>query len=207
MTMPRRVTRWLLPFVALATLLPPRTLAARQPGNGVVVKQLAAGTVLVAARHLPDPNFSDTVVLLIDYAGDGAAGLVLNRPTGVPVSRALPDLQVVSGVLAPAFIGGPVSSGSVIALSRTGCSTCPTVVRDVHLLKDAQVLNRRLAEGDDERRLRVYVGYAGWTGGQLEREVRQGVWRVLPGDARIVFDAEPATLWRRMIERVEAVLA
>lgn len=207
MSVSRHVGLGVLALVGLALLLHTGRVTAHQPGNTVIVKQLAAGTLLVAARNLPDPNFADTVVLLIDYSADGAAGVVLNRPAGLPVSRAVPHLDVLAGVMAPAFVGGPVSGDSVIAIARDGCDSCQTVARDVHLMKDAQALKRRLFEGTDERRLRVYVGYAGWTGGQLEREVRQGVWRVLPGEARVVFDAEPATLWRRLRERAEAVMA
>ena len=180
---------------------------SRQPGNGVLVDQLAAGALLVAARHLPDPNFTDTVVLLIEYSPDGAAGLVLNRRSGVALSRALPGVETAAGVDAPAFIGGPVSPTTVLALSRRTCEGCRTVAPDVHLVRTTETLRSLLARGADERRIRVYVGYAGWQAQQLEREVRQGGWRVVPASAAVVFDPEPATLWRRMLGRAEAVLA
>lgn len=191
----------------LASLLVERVRAMRQPGPEVVVRQLAAGTVLVAAPNLPDPNFDQTVVLLIQYSAEGAAGLVLNRPSGVALSQALPGADAVAGVMAPAFIGGPVSGTTVLALSRTACDACRTVVRDVHLVNDGQALKALMAGGGDQRRVRVYVGYAGWTAGQLEREVRQRAWRVLPATAAVVFDPEPSTLWRRSIDRTEAVIA
>lgn len=207
-----RVMRHAMPWslviaAALATTPGAEIGVSHQPGQGVIVGQLAAGTVLVAARNLPDPNFTDTVVLLIEYSADGAAGLVLNRSSGVPLSRALPSVEGASAVTAPAFIGGPVSRESLLALSRAECDGCVAVARDVHLVKSASVLTTLLADGADERRLRVYVGYAGWGTRQLEAEVRQGAWRVLAADARIVFDPDPSTQWRRMIERSETVLA
>jgi putative transcriptional regulator len=181
--------------------------AGTQPGREVIVRQLAAGTMLVAARNLPDPNFSDTVVLLIEYGPGGAAGLVLTRPSEVPLARVLPDLAPVTSDGARVFIGGPVSPGTVIALSRGACDGCREVTRGVSLVSDGAVLRERIAAGADDRRLRVYAGYAGWSAEQLEREVRQHVWRVIDGDASIVFDDDPLTLWRRMLARAESVLA
>ncbi len=110
-------------------------------------------------------------------------------------------------VAATAFIGGPVSQDTVLALSRAACDACPLVGRDVYLVNTPDALKERLAAGADARGLRVYVGYAGWGGGQLEAETRQGAWRVLEADARVVFDPDPESLWRRLIKRTEAVLA
>lgn len=191
----------------LAALLVERARAARQPGPDVIVGQLAPGTLLVATRRLPDPNFAETVVLLLQYSRDGAAGLILNRNSGVALSRALPGLAAVAGLDTPAFIGGPVSPETVLALSRAACDDCRSVVRDVHLVNAAATLRRLVADGADQRQLRVFVGYSGWRGGQLEEEVRRGAWRVLPADARLVFDPSPASLWERMLARAESVLA
>lgn len=192
---------------ALAATPVERVGATRQPGRDVIVRQLAAGRLLVAARTLPDPNFAETVVLLIEYSRDGAAGLVLNRPSDVPLSQVIPGAGQTVGAEAPTFAGGPVSQASVLALSRTACQACPVVARDVYLVNTPDALKGLLAKGQDERRLRIYTGYAGWQGGQLDAEVRLGAWRVLEAEATIVFDAEPASLWRRMIARTEAVLA
>lgn len=192
---------------AVAAMLAERPAAALQPGRGVIVRELAAGKLLVAARNLPDPNFTDTVVLLIEYSRDGAAGLVLNRPSDVLLSRALPDVEPVAAATATAFIGGPVSPEAILALSRSACDGCRQVGRDVYLVNTAEALKERLAAGADERRLRVYAGYAGWGGGQLETETRQGAWRVLEADASVVFDPDSESLWQRMFRRTEAVLA
>lgn len=191
---------------SVAAMLAEQRPALLQPGRGVVVRQLAAGKLIVAARNLPDPNFTDTVVLLLQYSRDGAAGVVLNRPSDVPLSRALPGADQAAGGAAVAFIGGPVSQGAVLALSREACDACPLVGRDVYLVNTPEALKQRLAAGANGR-LRVFVGYAGWGGGQLEAETRQGAWRVLEADAGVVFDPDPESLWRRLIERTEAVLA
>jgi putative transcriptional regulator len=197
----------LLPIAAAvaAMLVEPRATTL-QPASDVIVRELAAGKLLVAARNLPDPNFTDTVVLLVQYSRDGAAGLVINRPSDVPLSRALPGVAAAGGG-ATAFIGGPVSQQAVLALSRAACDACPLVGRDVYLVNTADALQKRLAKGADVRQLRVYLGYAGWGSGQLEAETRQRAWHVLNADARIVFDPDPETLWRRVIRQTETVLA
>lgn len=198
----------LLIVVAAATaVLAERRADSLQPGHDVIARGLAAGKLVVAARGLPDPNFRETVVLLLQYSREGAAGLVLNRPSTVPLSRALPGVEQTAGVAATAFMGGPVSQGAVLALSRVACGACPLVRRDVYLVNTPEALKQRLAAGADVRRLRVYIGYAGWGAGQLEAEARAGAWRVLEADARVVFDPEPQSLWRRLIKRTEDVLA
>lgn len=191
----------------VATLLAAPPTTPLQPGRDVIVRELGAGKLLVAARNLPDPNFTDTVVFLVQHSAEGAAGVVINRPSGIPVSRALPNVVAGTGAGATTFIGGPVSQQDVLALSRTACAACPLVARDVYLVNSADALKERLTAGADERQLRVYLGYAGWGAGQLEMETRRGGWRVLDADARVVFDPDPETLWRRLIRRTEGVLA
>lgn len=178
-----------------------------QPGHGVLVRELAAGKLLVAARNLPDPNFADSVVLLIQYSPDGAAGIVLNRPSRVPLARALPWTSPGPAGDAFAFIGGPVEQDTVLALSRVACAACPLLGRDVYLVSSPAALQDRLAYAPNDRQLRAYIGYAGWGAGQLDAETRQGTWHVMDGDAQTVFDPAPASLWQRAIRRAEAVFA
>ena len=192
---------------SIAAMLDEPRATSLQPGRDVIVRELAAGKLIVAARNLPDPNFRDTVVLLVQYSREGAAGLVINRPSEIPLSRALPGVPVIAGVGATAFIGGPVSQQAVLALSRGACDACLVVGRDVYLVNTADALKERLAKGADVRQLRVYLGYAGWGAGQLDAETRQGSWHVLDGEAPVVFDPNPETLWRRVIRRTEGVLA
>jgi hypothetical protein len=71
-------------------------------------EDLAAGKILVATRDAPDPLFTESVVLLVRYNETGALGLMVNRRTTVPISRALSDLQGAAGHSDPVFVGGPV---------------------------------------------------------------------------------------------------
>src|SRR6476659_8083185 len=80
------------------------------------VKQLAAGKMLVAARHLPDPNFAETIVLLTEYSEKGAMGMIVNRRTDATLARIAPGLDPAPGRSPLVFFGGPVPG--VLALAR-----------------------------------------------------------------------------------------
>src|ERR1700761_9628182 len=81
---------------------------------------LAVGKLLVASRDLGDPNFAQTVILLVHYSEDqGAVGLVVNRATDVPMSRVFQDLKEAKSRKDPVYVGGPVELTSVLALLKT----------------------------------------------------------------------------------------
>jgi len=165
-----------------------------------------AGRLLVATPMLRDPNFDRTVVLLLDHNDGGALGIVLNRPSPLAVAEPLP--QWVDLVADPpvVFVGGPVSPGSAICLARAdgdGAGWQP-LFGGLGTID----LSRTPAElGADIARLRVFAGYAGWGGGQLEGEIEAGAWvvtRAAPGDA---LSEEPDGLWRAVLARQGGVVA
>jgi putative transcriptional regulator len=178
--------------------------AQLRPG---AVRELAAGKLLVAARHLPDPNFSQTVVLLAEFSQEGAMGLIVNRQTDVTLARLMPGLQNAKSRAAFAFFGGPVAIPGVLALLRSPTTRGDTrhVVGDVYLINTREVLDEMLSSGAAQDQLRVYVGYAGWGPGQLDRETATGSWHVLEGSGDIVFDPDPDTAWERLIRRTEGL--
>ena len=171
------------------------------------VRDLAAGKLLVAARSLPDPNFAETVVLLADYSEEGAMGLIVNRQTEVTLARLMPGLQNAKSRAAFAFLGGPVAVPGVLALLRSPTARGDTrhIVGDVYLVNTSEVLDELLSSGAAQNQLRVYVGYAGWGAGQLDRETATGAWHVLEGTGDIVFDPDPDTTWQRLIRRTEGL--
>lgn len=164
--------------------------------------------LLVATPALRDPNFSDTVVLLIDVADDGVLGVVLNRPTGLPVGQVLAPWAEVVAEPEVLFQGGPVETDGAIAvaLRRTDGATVGFrgVVDRLALLDlDTPV---ELA-GPELDGLRIFAGYAGWGHGQLDAEIDEGSWYVVPGTAGDVFRADTGTLWRDVMRRQPGDLA
>ena len=81
-------------------------------------EDLAAGKLLVASRDLLDPNFAQTVVLLVRYGDDSVVGLIINRRTQIPLARVFPELKEAKGQTDPIYRGGPVERTAALALMR-----------------------------------------------------------------------------------------
>lgn len=166
------------------------------------------GRLLVATPLLGDPNFERTVVLLIEHTDEGALGLVLNRPSGLDVAEPLPEWGRYALEPEVVFVGGPVSRNSVIALARLRGDL--PADRWEQVLGPVGVLD--LSGDPDEvaaavSAVRVFAGYAGWGEGQLEDEVAEGAWYVVPADPVDPFTDDPEHLWRTVLARQDGELA
>ena len=185
-------------------------LAAATPGPSPDrdPSHLRPGLLLYAAPGLQETRFAETVVLLIEHGLEGSMGLVLNRPTDVPLRKALEDVVEVRRSDLPLYWGGPVQSEAVLALVRSPRASpgARTILPDVHLTGDMADVRQALRGKDPRGSLRVYSGYAGWRAGQLPDEVRAGVWVLDRADLGSVFAADPSALWPRVhliLERME----
>lgn len=174
------------------------------PQGAADAKDLAPGKFLVARRSLRDPNFAETVVLLVQYDSKGAMGLIINRATDVAISKLLSEPAQAKKRRDPVYEGGPVSRSAVLALvrSREAPEDTRLVFGDVYLVSTQGALDSAMAQIDPSS-LRVYFGYSGWGAGQLERELDAGAWQIFKGDAAAVFDLEPESVWKRYIRRTE----
>jgi len=190
------------PAAATRTEATPQTL-------GSASGDLGAGTLLVASRNLKDPNFLETVVVVLARTPDGTAGLILNRQTKVALERILPGVTADKPAPGLVFLGGPVGFSEARGLLRSteARKGAYRVSKDTYLLNARDDITEALADGADTDRLRVYVGYAGWGAGQLEAEIRAGAWHVFGADTDVIFDPAPDTLWARQIRRTETLLA
>lgn len=164
--------------------------------------------LLVATPALRDPNFADTVVLLIDVAGDGVLGVVLNRPSGVPVGQVLAPWAEAVSEPEVLFQGGPVETDGAIAvaLRRSDGETVGfRAVVDRLALLDLDTPVELI--GPDLEGLRIFAGYSGWGSGQLEAEIEEGSWYAVPGSADDIFRADTSGLWRDVLRRQPGDLA
>ena len=173
-----------------------------------------AGRLLVATPLLGDPNFKRAVVLIVEHeVTEGTLGVVLNRPTKIPVGQVLEQWTELVTDPSVLFKGGPVAQNSALALAMVPGKEEPLGWR---ALDGAPALARLgLLDLDAPPRLlapaitslRVYAGYAGWSPGQLDAEIEEGAWFVLPAEPGDVFAAEPEQLWRAVLRRQEGDLA
>jgi len=169
------------------------------------------GRLLVATPVLTDPNFSRSVVLLLDHDAQGALGVVLNRPTPVDVAAVLDGWAPLAGDPAVLFQGGPVALDSALAVAVVpgeDHSAAPLGWRRVHgaiglvdLEAPPEVLAGVLGG------MRVFAGYSGWSPGQLEDEIAEGAWHLVDCEAGDVSCAQPDRLWREVLRRQRGPLA
>jgi len=165
--------------------------------------------MLVAVEGLPDPNFAETVVLLTQYNEEGALGLILNQRSELSLSRVLRKLPAAKDRVDPVYLGGPVERTAVLALLRSKAKPEDSlpVFGEVYMVSSRPMLEKTLESHIKANQFHVYLGYAGWGPGQLDREVRLGSWHVMPGEAAAVFDPEPESLWARVVARAELKIA
>lgn len=151
------------------------------------------GHLLIAAPSLFD-YFRRTVVLVLEHSPEGAMGVVLNRESETPVAEAVPALGPLAADGDLVRIGGPVSPEAVVALAEFEdvAEAGTLVVGSVGTLDPE-------AENGSLRRLRVYAGYAGWGPGQLDHELEQDAWLVLPAQPDDPF--EQGDLWSEALRR------
>ena len=169
--------------------------------------ELGKGKFLVASRQLGDPNFAETVVLLLEAnQEEGAIGVIINRPTDVRLSTLLPDLKGLQQRTDLVYLGGPVAGNQLLLLTRSNSQPegSHPVFKDVYTISGRPGLQRMLDEAGAGARFRAYVGYAGWAPGQLGLEVLRGDWRVLQADAETIFGKASSEIWPELIRRSEA---
>jgi len=163
--------------------------------------------LLIADPALRDPNFHETVVLVTRYRRfAGPLGVVINRPTQVPLSRALPDIPALSGLDDKVYFGGPVARQALFYVFRADKppEDAIEVADGVYLDWGAERLKELLSRDKPMEGLRIYAGHAAWSPGQLEAEVARGSWKSARPDPRSIFAAKPELLWEELTRRAAA---
>ncbi len=186
--------------------IPPAVFLPVQSKN---TKDLGVGKLLVASRDLGDPNFAETVILLVQYDEKGVVGLILNRRTDVPLSRVLEGPKAAKDRSDKVYLGGPVETPSVFALLQSPAKVegAEHIFGAVYMISTKALFEQSISARPDPNTFHVYLGYAGWNADQLQREVDLGAWFIFRADAGTVFNSDPDSLWPRMIRKTELNLA
>jgi putative transcriptional regulator len=164
---------------------------------------------LVARPELNDANFHDSVVLLTRWGSLGAVGVIVNRRTEVPLSRALPEAASRLGPDDRLFFGGPVGAQTMTFAfaspqPRAGAFK---VAEGAYASSSLELMKELIARDKPTEGLRVYAGLAGWGPGQLEDEIDRGDWRKVPVDAHSLLETKPELMWTELDRRASATLA
>jgi putative transcriptional regulator len=164
---------------------------------------LARGMFLIASRQLVDPNFSESVVLLLEYDAKGALGLIVNRPTEVQLTDLLPDVDELKERADVVYVGGPVSKDRIVLLMRSEQHPRESgrVFADTYVSSSMETLKHAVTLSREGGTFHAYIGYAGWAPGQLDNEVSRGDWHVSPAEEAMVFDRAAEEIWHELIEK------
>jgi putative transcriptional regulator len=163
-------------------------------------QDLAVGKILVASSKSHDADFAQSVILLVRHDQQATTGLLVNRPLDIPLSEVYSELK---GGQLKLNAGGPVTVGiRALYRSRTKPGEVAHILDDVYMISTKTLLGQMVEAGTPSSVFRVYAGYTGWSPGQLKDEIARGLWHVFAGDASVIFDPHPETVWSRLIGRL-----
>ena len=147
---------------------------------------------MISVPFFQDPFFNRTVVLLTDYSPLSCAGLVLNKLSMNPVSEFVPDIKIDDDI----YVGGPILAKSIFCIhNHSGGEKMIELLPNVFLGYDNMLLT--LAELNMVKTLRYkfFLGYSGWSPGQLEEELENKMWIVANPTAKLILESHPDDLW------------
>ncbi len=163
-------------------------------------KNAKPGKLIIAEPFMIDPYFKRSVVLLSDHNEEGSLGFILNKKLDARLNDVLPDFPEFS---APLFYGGPVQTDSIHYIHNVGelLDGSTRLSSGVYLGGDWKQLNF-LVESKliEPKHIRFFVGYSGWETAQLKDEFATGSWIVADMHANYIFNAQPNTLWRTVLQ-------
>jgi putative transcriptional regulator len=163
--------------------------------NGKFLK----GQFLLDSGQLGGSFFQRTVVLICQHDAEGAFGLILNRSLGKTVGEMivadLPDALKES----PLFLGGPVQPTALSFLHTDNFLPDANVFANLNLNHSLDDLVDIGESFSPEKKVKLFAGYAGWSPGQLEEEIKRKAWQAFPASLELVFDTPPDQLWQKIL--------
>ena len=155
-----------------------------------------------------DPNFARGITFVCQHNQEGAMGLVVNRLSEYRLGDVLEQMRMSCGhdevAAAPVLVGGPVQPERGFVLHASGAGTWESSFRvnDMATVTTSRDILAAMADGHGPARVLVTLGYAGWSAGQLERELRDNAWLTVRADERILFDTALDERWQAAVALV-----
>jgi len=171
-------------------------LLASSPTPGADAKSMTA-MLLVASSGLEDSSFGDSVVLVLNNLGPAPVGLIVNRPTRLPISEIFPDLKRLGSLHERVYFGGPVEMDTLWFVFRATKPPEHAVLAfdGVCISASRELLLRLLARDKPMDGLRIFVGHSGWAPGQLESEIARGDWKLERAEPDAIFNNKSEHPW------------
>ena len=163
-------------------------------------KKFLRGKLLLDGGDLAGSFFHRSVVLICEHNADGAFGLVLNRALGKTVGEMIIADLPENLKSSPLFLGGPVQPSALSFLHTDNFIPEADVMPDLalgHSLDDLVEISESFSAG---KKVRLFAGYAGWSAGQLENEMKRKSWLTFPASVELVFNTLPELLWPKILK-------
>ncbi|MGZ4517841.1 MAG: YqgE/AlgH family protein [Mycobacteriaceae bacterium] len=183
----------------------------RWQDHSVEPSEVRPGSLLLSSTELVEPTFRRTVIYVIEHNESGSLGVVLNRPSDTAVQNVLPAWAPHAVRPQALFVGGPIKRDSALCLGLVKPGVIADEVGGLRQVEGRVVMVDLDAEPDDLAPLlegvRIFVGYAGWSAGQLDTELASSDWMVLPSLPTDVVMPGRVDLWGRVLRRQPMPLA
>jgi putative transcriptional regulator len=163
-----------------------------------------AGRILLSEPLMNDPYFRRAVIYLAEHNSEGSFGLIINKPIPMFLNDAVANAPRFEAKLG---LGGPVENQTLHYLHRKGHAIPNSleVADGIYWGGNFDKIKTMITSGEiGPNDLRMFVGYAGWSEGQLEEEMEKKSWIVAPGSAELVFETPRETLWQTIMQRMGA---
>jgi putative transcriptional regulator len=166
-----------------------------------------APALLVSMPQLIDPNFARSLVLLCEHGPEGAFGLIVNKPSEIAAAAAVriePKIPVPNEL--PLLVGGPVEPerGWILTAAPPDTSEAQNIGAGLFLSASPLLLRRVLTAQPAPSRTHVLAGYAGWGPGQLDAELAESSWLIMPVELDLIFEVPAPAAWETAIRRLGA---
>ncbi len=158
------------------------------------------GRLLASEPYLPDPNFERTIILLTEHNVDGSVGFVLNKPSESLVGEIMEDIRNIQSKV---YIGGPVQQDTLHFIHRIpNLTDCIEVCEGIFWGGNFEQL-LLLTESNqlDVLDIKFFLGYSGWSPGQLEEELKADSWIVSDQVSQdLIFETPPELMWKKSLQ-------
>ena len=164
--------------------------------------ELAGGILLIADPFLKDPNFMRTVVLLTEHGKEGTVGFVINRQFENTLDELIPEIE---GYKLPVYYGGPVQPNTIHFLHRYPDKVPGgiEVMKGIFWGGDFDCVVDLINSGElDEDKIRFYIGYSGWSAGQLEGEMKEKTWLTVEAARHLIFHSDAEQIWKDSLKHL-----
>lgn len=172
----------------------------------VISTQTLKGSFLIAMPHMIDGRFAQSLVYLCEHSEEGAMGLIVNKPLiGVDFDEICRQVALpVPASPAPlVYYGGPVypEGGFIIHSTEYHGGIGTLQISPSICLSTDQALLKDIVEGCGPKKFLLVMGYSGWMPGQLENEIQNDDWLVVPAEDHVIFDISNEHKWRAAASR------